>query len=39
MLRTLVASPMAVAAASAGARVAPSALHATIDYAGDVGQT
>jgi flavin-dependent dehydrogenase len=38
MLRALVASPAAVAAASAGARVAPSALHAAIVYAGDVGQ-
>jgi flavin-dependent dehydrogenase len=38
MLRALVASPTAVAAASAGARVAPSALHAAIVYAGDVGQ-
>jgi flavin-dependent dehydrogenase len=38
MLRALVTSPAAVAAASAGARVAPSALHAAIDYAGDVGQ-
>jgi flavin-dependent dehydrogenase len=34
----LVASPAAVAAASAGARVAPSALHAAIVYAGDVRQ-
>jgi flavin-dependent dehydrogenase len=38
MLRALVASPTAVAAASAGARVAPSALQAAIVYAGDVGQ-
>jgi flavin-dependent dehydrogenase len=38
MLRALVTSPAAIAAASAGARVAPSALHAAIDYAGDVGQ-
>jgi flavin-dependent dehydrogenase len=38
MLRALVTSPAAVAAASAGARVAPAALHAAIDYAGDVGQ-
>jgi flavin-dependent dehydrogenase len=38
MLRALVTSPAAVAAASAGARVAPSALQAAIDYAGDVGQ-
>jgi flavin-dependent dehydrogenase len=38
MLRALVASPAAVAAASAGARVARSALHAAIVYAGDVGQ-
>lgn len=38
LLRALVASPAAVAAASAGARVAPSALHAAISYAGDVGQ-
>ena len=38
LLRALVASPAAVAAASAGARVAPSALHFAIAYAGDVGQ-
>jgi flavin-dependent dehydrogenase len=38
MLRSLVTSPAAVAAASAGARLAPSALQSVIDYAGDVGQ-
>ena len=38
MLRSLVTSPAAVAAASAGARLAPSALQSAIDYAGDVGQ-
>ena len=38
ILRALVASPAAVEAASAGARLAPAALHAAIAYAGDVGQ-
>jgi flavin-dependent dehydrogenase len=36
VLRTLVASPAAVAGASWGARVAPAVLRAAIEYAGDV---
>jgi flavin-dependent dehydrogenase len=38
LVRTLVASPGAVAGASWGARIAPAALHAAIEYAGDVGR-
>ena len=38
LVRTLVASPGAVAGASWGARLAPAALHAAIEYAGDVGR-
>jgi flavin-dependent dehydrogenase len=38
LVRTLVASPTAIAGASWGARLAPAALHAAIEYAGDVGR-
>jgi len=38
LVRRLVASPSAVAGASWGARLAPAALHAAIEYAGDVGR-
>jgi menaquinone-9 beta-reductase len=38
LLRALVASPVAIAATSAGARVAPALLQTAIAYAGDVGQ-
>jgi flavin-dependent dehydrogenase len=38
LVRALVASPNAVTGASWGARLAPAALHAAIEYAGDVGR-
>jgi hypothetical protein len=38
LVRALVASPAALAGASIGARVSPGALHAAIEYAGDVGR-
>jgi menaquinone-9 beta-reductase len=38
IVRALVASPGAIAGASFGARLAPAALHAAIEYAGDVGR-
>ncbi len=38
LLRALVASPAAIAATSAGARIAPALLQTAIAYAGDVGQ-
>ena len=37
LVRSLVTSPAAIAGASLGARVAPAALRAAIEYAGDVG--
>jgi flavin-dependent dehydrogenase len=38
LVRALVASPAALAGASIGARLSPAALHAAIEYAGDVGR-
>jgi flavin-dependent dehydrogenase len=38
LVRALVASPNAVTGASWGARLVPAALHAAIEYAGDVGR-